>query len=125
LRNTRTRGVRELGQGRTLSVGKRGDALSGLLFRFGGLTAAQYSELMERPSPEDAELGRRLREVGVEMRKRAREFVEGGRVQVKDEDGVPNAVVRGRCSCSRARSCVHRLAASLAQDAVQGEGESA
>ncbi len=40
---------------RTLNLGKRGDDLLGLLFRFGGLTATQYAQLMERPTREDAE----------------------------------------------------------------------
>ncbi len=106
---------------RTLNLGKRGDDLLGLLFRFGGLTAAQYAQLIERPTEADAERGRRASIVGVEIRTQAEGLISDGRVrlvepgvvEVTDDAGRTITVVDGECPCPAPGSCAHRAAAAL------------
>lgn len=110
---------------RTLNLGKRGDDLTGLLFRFGGLTATQYAQLMERPNQNDIERGRMASMVGKEIRTQAEELVSAGCVsidprtgvaQVTDASGSTHTVVDGECSCPVTGSCAHRAAAALVLD---------
>ncbi len=106
---------------RTLSLGKRGDDLLGLLFRFGGLTSSQYAQVMERPTQEDAEKGRRVKLVGMEIRTQAEGLISDGRVrlvepgvvEVTDDAGRTITVVDGECPCPVRGSCAHRAAAAL------------